>query len=86
MNGTVNFNTPELIAERNGEESAFPIPGMQLPNEQFVYPSNGLTKREEFAKCFMASLLTDPKLREGKYNFAYVAVNCADALLKELAK
>lgn len=79
----------------NADESAFPVPGMEGPNSNWIWPTNGLTKREYFAAMAMQGLLasetseyeyrdTDKGTRE--QNVAVGAVKQADALLAELAK
>lgn len=40
---------------------AFPVNGMQLPNDQVVYPFPGMTLRDYFAEKAMSAFLRDAK-------------------------
>lgn len=74
--------SPEELAKRNGQESAFSLPHVPMPNGDISLGVPGLTKRE-YAAIQIAAGLTD------SYGAAFVAqraVEIADALLRELAK
>lgn len=61
------------------DDPAFPF---NDPYEGFVEP--GLTKRELFAKDFMAALLSNPNYFEGFDRAAAQSIQAADALIKKL--
>lgn len=70
-----------------GDEHAFPVAGMQAPNDNFIWPTGGLTIREHFAATAMQGMLAArlgddcsvPAVAES-------AIQYADALIAELAK
>jgi hypothetical protein len=76
----------------NGSDQAFPVPGITgLPNDNFLEPTVGLTKRELFAAMAMQGLMrmvapTRIPHRGNEKYIASAAVACADALLAELGK
>ncbi|MCL2328949.1 MAG: hypothetical protein FWC39_10635 [Bacteroidetes bacterium] len=70
-------------AKQLGSEAAFATEGVMAHNEQFLYGSFGLNKREYFAGLAMQSLSDG----EVCYDIAAKdAVGYADALLEELSK
>lgn len=90
-------------ATKNGNEAAFPSsPTFNPTNSEPWRPADigcaGMSKREEFAKCFLAGLLASPQFYSvlcGRHDespgimheiAAKEAVNFADALLERLAK
>lgn len=75
-------NANNRAAARNGEDCTYPCEG---PN----VTSYGLTKREAFAMAAMQAILTGAVTRgcpSHEWIDQDMAVRCADALLKELAK
>lgn len=81
----------------NKNQPAFPMP-IAGCNDGSVYntmeQSNGtligLTKREEFAKTFLAAMISSPPIvdrtKVDKKKWGLIAIEWADVLLTELAK
>lgn len=78
---------------KNNDQSAFPCTwldydsiGELRPRQQFF----GLTKREEFAKTFLAAMISSPPIvdrtKVDKKKWGLIAIEWADVLLTELAK
>lgn len=69
----------------NGDQpihpTAFPIFNELGQGTEYL---SGLTKREYFAAIAMQGLLSSVPLRQLSAEYAGLAVQCADALLKEL--
>jgi len=64
---------------------AFPCHTNPSP-ERLVNAPQGMTKREEFAKCIMAGLCADSTIQTNWAAIAKGAVAAADALISELNK
>jgi len=67
-----------------------PIHPCEIPRERphgYIDFHYGLTKREEFAKCFLAALMTRERFaRADETVLICWAVDYADALLKKLSE
>jgi len=66
-----------------GEECAFAIPAFETPKSVWNSPQYGLTKREHFASLALQGIVSieDDDLH---INYAYEAVQMADALIEAL--
>ena len=73
---------------KNGSEPASPTPYQDLTNGsgEMYCDNSGLTKREAFAMAAMQGILSHAFGRGTKEDLAIQSLECADALLKELAK
>ena len=76
------------MSNPNDNDPAFPIPNFARPDGYVDYGFSGLTKREYVAAMAMQGALANPKAvnADDAALVAAVAVECADALLAELAK
>lgn len=70
----------------NANEPAFASPGTPMPNDQFIYGSVGLTKRELLAAMAMQGLLANQFGDKAAPALARYSTMYADALLAELEK
>lgn len=86
------------VALGNAGASAFPVVVPDGSSGGNPFPAAGMTKREEFAKCFLAGLLASPNFYSALCGkeidspglahqiAAKEAINFADALLERFAK
>jgi len=72
------------------DDPAFPVPPFTAPSGDFVWPYNGLTKREYLAATAMQGIMADPNVRLANPDHfkevAELSVKLADALIAELNK
>jgi hypothetical protein len=60
--------------------------GPAFPHKDFVESHPGMSKREEYAKCIMSGIVSNPNAVGTWKHFASVSVLAADALIAELKK